>query len=372
MKTIDETKLIKLLPEYNNTLIMGITPWHANSIEASLLRYSLSKDNKALVACMHVENNPTIINRMNFVILNKTSAFFKYKIKQFKRKSDFLEYIENFLKFIINKSGKNEIYIYTTKEISPYIVMKIFNECRNSKIINIVSDEGLATSFSYDKLSVKMIVKKISIFLLKRKIDVIYDTLFLRNNKGIFVNKDLCARYIEVFNKYPLRINDLNVHIPEKSYILVCYGPIDEERRVENIVISKMIKKIIKIGKRYDCDVVIKTHPREKNIELFNNIGCIIWDKKISAEVFLSKLKNKPLVIIGSISTVLVTANIFFGIKTISTLYTYADSEISKYDFDCKRFANLYKNYVLFPEDYQSFEKYIEDMVINYGSNFQK
>lgn len=101
----------------------------------------------------------------------------------------------------------------------------------------------------------------------------------------------------------------------QENYILINTQPLDLDCKQE----IELLRRIINVFNEYGFRVVLKSHPRENNIEKYNELDITIDSRcRYSQEVIMESMSNKPAYIVGYYSTSLITAKIFYNIPAIS------------------------------------------------------
>ena len=373
MQEVNEQFIISELKNHENEIFMAITPWHAKSMEASYLRYRTSSTGSPLVICMCLDSENPIINESNFTTLSNGSSFYKYHIKRFNSIKNLFDLFFTTLKFIFSRKhskgtdSSNDVYLYTTRDIPFYFVMRVYNSIKNCNITNYICDEGIASSYDAYNLKQEPFIKRKLSRIVSKRITIVRDEFLNIDDNGVHANYDLRNRYLNVFKTIKVDFSPFNV--PKEKYALLCYAPIDEETEmVDKNQFEDIIHMIVDINNQHGRKTVIKMHPREKNIQFYKELGCIVWNGKYSLEEIMANIDNKPSFVIGGTSTGLVTSNILFGINSISTILLYekcnkegfAPSDLDKYIGDVNQFADIYKEYVKFPKSSEELINYLK------------
>lgn len=362
MKKIKDNKIIELLKNEKNIIVTAITPWHANSIEAAFLGSLIKKPIHAIVLCEHVGDNLRIIGQKHFPVIDAYGdvSYYDHKVTEFKDWKEIKSYILLFLKILFKKKGKKNIYIFSTEDLASYWIMNILYNLNDVHIINIVADEGLGT-YQKHAINIRTIILKFIKIILSKKITVKYDTLFFKtHNKKIVLNKSILSRYQNVFKANDIKNikNDLKDIEIETKYIILSLAPIIEMDEISQECLIKILKIIANITQKMNVKVVVKPHPRENKMNIFAEFGWkMIKAKNVSMEVLLANLANKPIALIGSFSTALVTGRLFWDIHAVSIL-NLADKmeDCSLNNNDIDGFIYIYKKYISFPRNIKEFE----------------
>ena len=101
--------------------------------------------------------------------------------------------------------------------------------------------------------------------------------------------------------------------------------------------------------------IIIKPHPREKNIDKYIKLGCEVDIRNdVPLESILAGLDVKPKCIVGITTTTLVTAKLFWNIPAISMAKlinrdSYGKEIVGEIDNFCKIFGTI----IQIPDNYQ-------------------
>ncbi len=173
----------------------------------------------------------------------------------------------------------------------------------------------------------------------------------LENSKSGFIpNKIVCKYFYEVFKELASKM-DINSDL-YNNVVLINTQPFFEEMDSNQDI--DCYKNIAEICRYLNIKLVLKPHPREKNLERYSNINLVIdrSNNSIAQEIILAKAKEKPLAIVGFFSTTLVTSKIFFDIPAISLGNLIDVSKLSFYGNDIKNFMTVFKNVVSSPKTF--------------------
>lgn len=385
MKTYTEAEIIEKIHsrEEINFLAAAITPWHALGIDANI--YLLQQQGIQLKGYIMIVSHPvtgTAINENNFTQLEQGEIEVVI-VKE--EKSD-----KRFISRLIKKYNKYNYYIFRDKkkmnlseilywlvplmpsyELIPNVDKKGF--CK--KVITILVDEGLLTYLdtSYNRCYWTFrecgkragiasiwhiwIRNKFFLYQLERSHAIVYRQLFCKSGNDMRPNDEVINAYRKTLKKECIK-SDLKIY--ENSAV------INSNMLYELGVISKRIdieiyRQICDIFKRINVNVVLKPHPREKEIDEYSSLECYIEGRnKIAQESIFASLETLPICLIGFDTTTLVSAKILFDIEGIS-LNRLLDM---KYVNDKKRFQNFNKTFssiVQIPETMDDFIQIIKN-----------
>lgn len=362
MENISTQELIELLREDRKFIAFAITPWHANSIEASMLKYLPRDSHQGIILCEHVGVNTRIINEKDFPVLtSKQVVYYDYQTREFKSILKKIQYVLLAISILFKRKGKNKIYIFSTKDIAAYHIMLILKNIKNADIINVICDEGLGT-YEENRKGIKGKISKIILKVIENKITIIRDTLFfdLKSNQ-LELNKDICKRYPLVFKQYKIDLR--NIHPLFRNidkYLVLCLAPMKEIKEVSDKLLNTILMELKRLSEENHFLVFVKLHPRENDKEIYSEYGFPTVGSNSSMEVLLANLEKKPHAIIGSYSTSLVTANLFWKIPSVSFLKFADKSELCALE-NTSGFIKKYQRYIYFPNNLKEFrEKIVE------------
>lgn len=181
--------------------------------------------------------------------------------------------------------------------------------------------------------------------------------LMLKKENGSFVRNTECAeKLVDIFKSVKLADD----YTSYEDSILICPSLIYEAGVLKEPVDIEIYREILnKLG---NPKCVVKPHPREKEIEKYRQLGCMV-ERRYSAttEVVLANLERKPRCIIGESSTVLVSAAALFGIKTISISKLINRDKLTIPDY-FDRFSDIFGRIVLTPETSEELIKILENI----------
>lgn len=190
---------------------------------------------------------------------------------------------------------------------------------------------------------------------LKKK-GMIKEHLMLEKSGGTWIrNEQVISNFLKVFKDDQVD-DDFTMYEGAVIYcpsLLYEAGYLKERKDIE---IYEKIHDIL--SQRYI--EIIKPHPREKQVDVYSGLGCMVENRYyLSTETVLANLPNLPKLIIGDFSTVLVTASVFFGIKTIA-INKIIDSETWSNKRNINEFNKAFGDFVFIPESFGELKEYLE------------
>lgn len=262
-------------------------------------------------------------------------------------------------------SNKRDIYLlsYSNPEFK---VHAYFKRNLHREPLSVIIDEGLGIYMrnDFEKLC-EMLSFKTSII---RKIIQIYHCL-IRNPILLQKMESYNAIYrFTIFNRenHALTQNDVAIEYYKKTLTAVQhreYGqikayeravvintqPYFEMGQMRNDLDVEAIKFICDECKKQNCAVLLKPHPREKNLERYAGIENLVIDtnKEESQESIIASLHVKPAVVIGFTSTTLVSLKVLFDVNTISLAPCFIKQKVGpRLREDCKDFYKTFSKSV--------------------------
>lgn len=174
------------------------------------------------------------------------------------------------------------------------------------------------------------------------------------NSSGFEPNFNAVMYYRNAIKKFATSTGDLESYIYE-SAVVINTQPFYEYGQICNDEDLNALKRVCELCKKKGLKVVLKPHPREKNIDRYGVLEyCVIDERKgITQESIICSLRVKPKVIVGFTSTTLVSEEVFDQIPAISLVACIDLENIeTKMRTDFFRFQRTFGNIVMFPRDY--------------------
>lgn len=116
------------------------------------------------------------------------------------------------------------------------------------------------------------------------------------------------------------------------------------------------------VSKRLGAPLVIKLHPRESDLEIYDGLDAFIDSRRgVALEDILGYLDKPPLCIASLCSTAMITASAVFGCSGISLNALIPDAEASdSFGLFCRRMDSLFGDYYKTPESIDEFCLFIK------------
>jgi hypothetical protein len=180
-----------------------------------------------------------------------------------------------------------------------------------------------------------------------------YETIFLKKNQDLLRNDVVIESYRVVLERAAIPLKGQFDYY--SNSIVIATQPYVEDNMCSLNEYMTVICSVISYYKRNNKNIILRIHPRE-NDEKYLNLGCRIEKSKNSLESIIASLSIKPEAIIAFNSTVLVTANLFWEIKSISLGKMMIDTSTSLPEANKEnitRFLTIFRDYIILPDDYE-------------------
>lgn len=357
------------------------TPWHVNSLKATINRLEI-EDGRQLKGVVLINSHATsgyLVDESYLDNLECDVYYFKHNINI---KQKIKLQTEVFLTFCFLKKSKNtnRIYVLSPNRPAYDILTKIIKDNRRSAI-SILIDEGIGIYVTSKKEWAKVHIRenkaistKIMLWISIRILDGIYMYKLRKNNmvkEYFLMKKDIHNKYItneKMVISYRNTIeksikNYDKINIIYKKYIIYSTQLFSEKWRLYEIEILKKIKEICE---KYNIELIIKPHPRDKQHIYEDNGFNIINEKNMSQEIYLYRLDRKPLFILGYNSTTLITGKVINNVETIGIgelLFknkVIDEKTIARY----RQFESKFDGIINYVHNYEEFEKILVDRAI--------
>lgn len=340
MKIYTQEEIISMIHSRQNInfLATAITPWHALGINANI--YLLEQQGIELKGFIMVVAHPmtgTAIEESNFEMQNSKgievvgicqNSLRNSVLSSLKRKiNKYCYYL-----FLTNKNIEKLYWAVPMKpsyEFLPLVDTKSFQK----HIITILIDEGLGTYLDSDYVCCKWAFReggtkagiysvwhtfvrdKFYMFQLKRKKAIIFKQLLYKKSYQWLINKTVVNAYRKTMKKEKLTIHTelYSGTVVINSNMLFEIGIFSE--RIDIQIYKELCERL----RKNNIKVIIKPHPREKEIEVYQELNCDIEVKcTVAQESIFAGLQVLPICLIGFDTTTLVSSKILFGIEGIS------------------------------------------------------
>lgn len=326
-----------------NFVALARTPWHALGCKAALLKMKAESVRLNGILFLDKDNykaEKPMISRADFSLLDENdikysifyqdldNIFSKSKTENVKKKALSFKY------FINHQKGSRKIYIFSPFHINDILAYEIKSAVPDSDIVNIVIDEGLGIYMRSDfnwaveqyqnthslKKAVLMFInmqkKKLFNYLSLKRNEFVNNNILVKNKGRFEENKQITEYYRQVIDACRISSDKYSRY---ENAVVISAQLYFENNQIKNDADLVIYKKIISVLAEKGISVVFKPHPRDKNLNRYNSLGCFVdTDNTVSQEVIIASLNIKPLAVLSFTSTSLVTSKLFYGVKTAS------------------------------------------------------
>ena len=374
----------RISTEKINFLAFPVTPWAAHGVDAYIkMLEERGVRLKGYICVIKHGQAGYLLGKEHFQNVNKNIKIVQLdesmhlSMKQKIKGKIFIWF--NLLK---GKKSDNE-KLYVLNQGSPNFEWHFYckQHCPEYFVESVVIDEGIgmymrdAKAWLRENLSNARGVKaKLSAYLmfkisqplfikrLKKNDEISYFCLLNKDRDGLKKNAQVITLYKSVvcLKNADLLKSEIDLY---RNAVLINTQPFYEYGQVSEDEDLKWINIICIISEKLGLRVVLKPHPREKNLDRYANLNnCVIdLNKSISQETIIGNLPEKPLLIVGFSSTTLITESLFENINAISLvncvdLKKFKGSILS----DFEGFKRTFDELVYIPSNEEEIEEYIE------------
>lgn len=379
MNYLGNKSLLQLLKSTEYDFVAFVmTPWHAHSFIAALknIENVEKRSLKGIVIIKPHLIDGWLLNESDFTERKNLISVYRYRDDEtyFDRLKSEIGGILYY--FGLKKNDGPAFYFFKPNGFRYPILSTLQKACGKDKSVYAVSiDEGVGiyTNFNFETFgnAIKSsITQKTS---LKNKLFSIFKTfetyVFTENRlklKGHYIDCNLMkirtdgvcepnGNMPKYFKEAVEEFNKADIYYPRinNKYILINTQPIEEYTYSEKDIQFEILKECIPIFKESGYLVVLKPHPRERNIKKYKSLDVLLFENNaISQESLLCNMK-KPEYIVSCCSTTLVSTHLFWETKSISLIKLFINTgKMSKhYKEILNRFEIAFQEILLFPED---------------------
>lgn len=275
------------------------------------------------------------------------------------------------------KDGK-EFYILRPVMPKLEFSVKLYNEKVRKNIVHIVIEEGMATYMRdwkgwmfeevttcdiaevWKKLGERIWKKEAYRIMLAKRGEYIENILFVKRGKSFVQNRRAISYFKKILEK-AANIYDLSSYKNYENSVIICTQTYGEQGRILKNDDIEVLKRLCRAMQGQGWNVIVKPHPREKNMNKYETLECEIdRNSSVPLESIFAGLSVKPRCVVGITTTTLVTAKLFWNIPAISIAKlinpdAYTKKIVGEVDSFCKIFGNMLE----IPEDFKgiNFEK---------------
>ena len=396
---IEDVEELLKIDEHCNFLAMAITPYHAVGVEATLLYLkSIGVEVNGYVLLTAHPSTGMAVTEKNFGLIKGQVKFLEFDYA-FSKHQTFIDELKNKTSILksVSKNDKTtgEVFYFVWTEAINNLLSAI-RQCREGARIKFVKiDDGAGSyidafhrrlSYGSSGTGNNNILCKIRNCIIPyiRSGTYYVADLVIENklrNTDSFINANVFERvrgtlhknvnfaqfYETAFRNEDIK-NDFECFenaVVINSQALFEFGVLDED--IENEIYKNLSVLLSDFGKR----IVVKPHPREKNIVKYSEYGWKLYSQKsISQEIILAQLSQKPICIISVYSSTLLNANGVFGVPVVSLAKILNKKRIDKsLRMVLERYITQYKDIIMFPDSYEELKVILKELVDKYGGN---
>ena len=334
-----------------NLVAFVVTPWAAHGVDAFIEYMNdcgiqpngticVIKHGQAgyLVDCDHFSFSSKDVH-----ICTLTNSTMKLPIvKKIKMKLNM--YVNN---IVAKQKGNRNIYILNQGSMN--------YECSNASSLK-------------EKLSIvvsRYVVNPLMQKRLSSEGELMNFSILQRNTKNELISNEVSVKYYKtVIHRLGIRENIEQLSIYENA-IVVNTQPFYEYNQVFEDEDIQIIQRLCELCAQKGIKVVLKPHPREKNIDRYNILkNCWIDDRKgITQESIISQLTIKPKAIVGFSSTTLISERVFDEIPAISLIRCVNIQNIeTKMRADFIDFERNFKRFASFPQNWEELDDCLDSL----------
>lgn len=358
-------------------LAYGITPLHAIGIDATYSK--LFEDRSCVTGYIIIGSHPTTGKSLSpeYFYSGAKRLHFVEDLT-ITRKNPLLDRWEA-LKLCWKKKHSQELYIICT-EIKYEWFMLLKKQLKNADVKYVLIDDGggsyadiykdrlrlalnnehiYGLSPKYLLIAIKMVFRVNYMKILEKVLihnECLLDyRIFRIKNKKFKRNDEICDFYVDQFRIRGTKSNNQLWQCFEDASLINTQCLV-ENGITDGVVDLEIYKKVIGILESLKQSIVIKTHPREKNIEKYRLVKDvnIYSDPSVSQEIILASCHKPPKCIISIFSSTLLNAYGLFDIPAISLAKIALKYNISDvFRKQLKDYIEQYKSVFEFPKDYE-------------------
>ena len=366
-----------------NFIAMAITPYHATGVNAAI-RYLKSLGiqlNGYILMTAHPDTGRVLNSEHFYTEENIKCVDFDYS---FQSKNDKKRKIIAKLNQIIisrkSKKGKPIYFVWTEvlnnclsviQQVYPdkdLVFIKIDDgaasylnpyECRLSYLMYAAGNNKARRFMSYFKAFGYSLATGFCEKGLQKKKHFINANVFVKLRRGDKVSLErntlFSEFYCDAFNQIEV---DKDIYELFQDAVVINSQGLGEFKVTDGKVDFDCLKKLAScFDSKYE--VVLKPHPREKELDKYTDLGWKVVKTGISQEVILAR--SKPKCIISIFSSTLLNARGIFDVPVISLAKILLNESITDtFRIELERYIDMYIDVVMFPASFEELTKIIE------------
>lgn len=373
--------------EDNQIALLGcvITPWHAIGLKALSLYLEDAGmiESKYAIIQMHSANGQLIqtkdLQRFDVVQTLVPLAGLKERVVA--------AYCRiKFFKNQVVREGRGNLYIACPGYPGSYARTFEWVNCKRVATIYLL-DEGVGSYLCDSKDWARWSTRDMSLSgiqaLMRRVLGIFDEWYFLAirrklAEKGRFESFRLLdenGRPNDTAIKYYRRIMTLESVLghEDEQYVdsvVVNTQPLVEDGFVDKDEYARVINAAVEQARSVGVNVVIKPHPRETDLSIYENLGCYLEKRQgVSQESILAALGDRgPYCLVGFNSTTLLSCGLLFGTRCVSLFRLINLEKCSdEYRDSACRFNEFVKGSVSFPVTVEDFRVCMQECLTALG-----
>lgn len=366
LKTITQAQLVRKLKRDRSIDYLAIvtSSWHYLSALSTIMWLKEKKGvNKGIILVFEHITDGHIISK-NLLNISSTTEMEIYDYR-FGMLADQKE-VRNYL--LHHDSAGKPFYILRPVAPKLEFSVSLYNLNVRKNIIHIVLEEGLAVymrdwrTWALEEMSTFNVVdlwkqlklrtwgKAFSELMLKRNREFTENTLFVKKN-GLWVkNKRAIFYFKKTFDKLR-RSYDFSPYEEYRNSVIICTQTYGDQGHILHNADIETVRRFCQEVRQKGYHVIIKPHPREKNLEKYKDMGASVdLQNDVPLEIILAGISPKPACIVGITTTTLITAKLFWNIPSISLAQLIPrENYVKEFVKEIDNFSRVFSNVVQLP-----------------------
>jgi len=379
MEVMNSQNLREYLKNHQNIDYIAhlITPWHAHGVDAAV-QWLESKEGRKLNGLVLAARSGRVgymVDESYFAREHQCIAGYEYTVKKQSLLTNCFHEL-NGVRASKNKKNLPPIYVLTPMGPDFHLIYLLSVVMPDRKVVAVITDEGTAYYFHDEKRWIKEFssnkikqlyycvnrdIHKFYVHLLEKNHACLRATLFKMDSAGIMEeNKEISPFFRDTVKKCA---SNRNVKMPdfEKRYVLV-NTTYDENVKSEKGL--ELLGKIAEACSENGIQMVIKPHPGEKDISMYQKLPVTLFEQKNIAQEDLLMLMPKPSLLIGFNSTTEISCSVINQVKTCDILQMLCKDDESLKDLynEALKFSNATKKLVVSVSDMEEFNNLLKNL----------
>lgn len=345
------------------------TPWHAIGIQSFV--NDLSEKKQKVSGIVFLANQPgreAIVHPEDFNFNNNVEVLYFKNIDS--HREDKKKYLKKLLFSNNADVSINDSAFYMLRPFRPDYQFGAEYQIETEKKCELIClEEGVGTyksNYEIFREKIKGDTKEGVLFAItccfnfclktKYRLHMSYYKLLIKQNKSLSLNKEISNMYLKTIKKAATH-NKHKVSFSiaaDREYAIILTQPFEIK---QDVLCKNIINQEYDLIREYlsnkGIDVYIKPHPRESDeiIKDYRDRRFSILQSNIPLEMLLEVLPKKPIIVIGTLSTALITANAINHVRAISVIDLIKKQSNKSYVKAGIMFKRRYGNFVVFPQN---------------------